>query len=202
MNIQPQFTFDPATHTYRLNGERVVGVTEALQRTKLIDYSGIPRDVLDRAAARGTAVHLMLEYYDRGTLDESCVPTELAGYLRAYQSFCEEAHFTPASVEGRRYHAVRRYAGTFDRTGYLDDKLLVLLDFKTGLVQDGHMLQLAGYVQMMPQPRRFRPMALKLSDNCDYRVHEIQPRQFIGPSAEFFSAVLVAQKQIAREARN
>jgi hypothetical protein len=44
-------------------------VTTVLKETNMIDMRHIPQDVLDLAAARGTAVHAALHYLDEGDLD-------------------------------------------------------------------------------------------------------------------------------------
>ena len=70
-------TFDEATYIYRIDGVIVPSVTQILR--PLYDFSAIPRDVLAKAAAFGTAVHTMclhelagvLEY---GDLDEGLLP--------------------------------------------------------------------------------------------------------------------------------
>lgn len=189
---------DPDTHTYYWNGQRVPGVTHSLQAAGLIDYSGIPQHVLDRAAERGRAVHRALEFLDAGTLDRTTVSDELEPYLQAYERFCADTGFFPVLSERSRYHQLRRYAGTFDRTGTIGDEL-ILLDFKTvAEVQEGHMMQLAGYLHFFPNPRRFRGIALQLRPTGQYRVHEMRLCDFDQYSAVFFAAITMAHARIAQ----
>lgn len=192
---------DAASHTYRFNGELVPGVTDSLKQAGLIDYSGIPQHVLDRAAERGKAVHLALEYLDRGTLDRDSVSDELLGYIEAYERFCIDSGFYVALSERSRFHAIRRYAGTFDRTGVIGHDDAVIVDFKTGEVQDGHFLQLAAYAHFFPHPRRFRLIALKLSANRQYRVYEAPASKFDVHSNVFFSTINAAHWRMAKGGR-
>jgi len=189
---------DADTHTYYYDGRRVPGVTTSLTAAGLIDYSGIPQHVLDRAAERGSAVHRALEFFDAGTLDRSTVSDELEPYLQAYERFRADTGFFPVLSERSRYHPLRRYAGTFDRTGTIGDEL-ILLDFKTVCeVQEGHMMQLAGYLHFFPSPRRFRPIALQLRPDAKYRVHEMRPCHFDQYSSVFFAAITMAHARIAQ----
>src|SRR4029077_16681761 len=163
--------FEAATHTYRLNGRIIPGVTSVLKNARILDYSFISSDVLEAASKRGTAVHLALQFLDEGTLDRSTVDPEHAGYIQAYERFFEESAFVPGNIEHRVFHGMHRYAGTLDRTGLLNDELTVL-DFKTGIVLPGHAMQLAAYTNCLPMPRRFRRIALGLRNDGSYRVHE------------------------------
>lgn len=185
-------TFDAATHTYYLDGAILPGVTSVLKNARLIDYSFIQQDVLQRAAHRGTAVHLALQYLDEGTLDRASIDPELSGYLDAYERFLEESRFQPAHIEHRVFHGVYRYAGTLDRTGLLNDTLTIL-DFKTGLVLPGHALQLAAYANCLVMPRRFRRIALQLNGDGSYRVHEFPIGQFQHDINLFLSALACQQ---------
>ena len=60
--------FDELSHTYILDGERVLtGVTSLMRKHGLSpDYSGIPEATLKKAAAEGTAIHKEIEDYDNG----------------------------------------------------------------------------------------------------------------------------------------
>lgn len=180
--------FDAATHTYRLDGEVIPGVTSVLKSVGLVDYSMIPQDVLQAASHRGTAVHRALEWLDRGELDRASIDPSLEGYVVAYERFLVESRFVPAHIEHRVFHGIRRYAGTLDRTGLLEDKMTVL-DFKTGLVLPGHALQLAAYTNCLVMPRRFRRIALQLCGDGAYRVHEF-PLATMSRDIDLFLAAL------------
>ncbi len=180
--------FDAATHTYRLDGELIPSVTTVLKSVGLVEYAMIPQEVLQAAAHRGTAVHTALEYLDREELDRSTVDPSIEGYVVAYERFVRDSNFIPLHIEHRVFHGNYRYAGTLDRTGYLGDSLTVL-DFKTGLVLPGHAIQLAAYANCLVMPRRFRRIALQLSGDGTYRVHEY-PLGTIQRDIDLFLAAL------------
>lgn len=61
--------FDELTHSYFLGDKMLIGVTSLMRKHGLSpDYSGIPEATLSKAAARGTAIHSLLEDYDNGAV--------------------------------------------------------------------------------------------------------------------------------------
>lgn len=59
--------FSDFTHTYLMGDKVLMGVTSLMKKHGLsADYDGIDQRTLDKAAARGTAVHKMLEDFDNG----------------------------------------------------------------------------------------------------------------------------------------
>jgi hypothetical protein len=72
--------FDELTHSYFCGDKMLIGVTSLMKKHGLsADYGGIPSDVLDKAAAKGSAIHELLEDYDNG---ETVVEDE---NLKAYK---------------------------------------------------------------------------------------------------------------------
>lgn len=63
-----EVAFNEWLHVYTASdGHTLIGVTELMKRHGLSpDYGGISKDVLDKAAARGTAIHQLLQDYDDG----------------------------------------------------------------------------------------------------------------------------------------
>lgn len=60
-------TFYEFSHSYVMGDKVLMGVTELMKKHGLsANYGGIDERTLDKAAARGTAVHKMLEDYDNG----------------------------------------------------------------------------------------------------------------------------------------
>jgi hypothetical protein len=200
-SVTADLEFEASTHTYRVAGQVIPGVTTILKDAGLIDYSMIPQEVLLVASQRGTAVHQALQYLDDGTLDESSVDLSIAGYIEAYKRFCDESGFVPGHIEHRVFHPAYRYAGTLDRTGvFRGSSAPVLLDFKTGIVLPGHRLQLAAYTHCMPAPRRFRRCALKLNADATYRLHEFPASEYQRDVEVFLSALACVQWRLQQSA--
>lgn len=139
--------FDEATHTYTMNGVRVPGVTTIL--SPLVDLSSIPARILKHAADRGTAVHYGTELYDEDNLDWDSLTPELLPYIEAWVDFRASTGFKPQRIEERIFHPGLFYAGTLDRTGYIDGELAVL-DIKTSKTLYPTVgMQLAAYAEAM-----------------------------------------------------
>jgi hypothetical protein len=187
--------FDRDEHRYWLepSGEPLPSVTQVLKESGLIDYSMIPQDVLNHAARRGTAVHRTLELLDVEMLERSHVDPEIEPYVAAYEAFVRDTGFTPARIECRMWHPVYRYAGTFDRDGVFGDGSLTILDFKSGLVMEAHALQLAAYAAFLPEPRKYRRIALGLGADGKYRVHEYPAKEFQSDLGVFLAALACAK---------
>lgn len=138
--------FNEERHEYSMDGRRIPSVTQLL--APLVDYSVVPKDVLERAQALGTAVHRMTELHDNDDLDEDSLSDELRPYLKGWIKFRAECQFEPVTVEHRMFHSLYRYAGTSDRTGVIKGRLAVV-DIKKMMVLGPHIgPQLAAYEKL------------------------------------------------------
>lgn len=82
-------TFDELTHSYICGDKLLIGVTSLMKKHGLSpDYGNIPEDVLMKAAAKGTAVHSLLEDYDNGKV----VKDDDEGNLKAYRELGLNIH--------------------------------------------------------------------------------------------------------------
>lgn len=121
-------TFEDDTHTYRLNGQVVPGVTSIL--APLTDYSRVPPHVLEAASNFGKAVHKACELDDLAELDEETLDPALVPYLDAWRKFSEDHRVAWQEIERPLANTALRYAGTPDRIGDVSGELAVV-DIKT-----------------------------------------------------------------------
>jgi hypothetical protein len=163
-----RLTFDPDTHRYSVGGKPIPSVTTVLRKAGLIDFSGIPLEVLNFARERGTRVHLATELDDRGELDLASVIPEELGYIDAYRRFKREAGFVATSIEQRVCSHRYWYAGTLDRIGNMRKKRS-LLDIKTGEPQRAVGPQTAAYKAALPENKMPR-FALYLQADGAYQL--------------------------------
>ncbi|TAM15932.1 MAG: hypothetical protein EPN65_16595 [Pandoraea sp.] len=140
------FTFDPKSHTYRIDGKEIPSVTSVL--SPMIDYSMVPRDTLERARRLGQAVHRMTELYDLDDLDMDDLADELKPYLTAWIKFRAETGFVPETIEKQMHHPSLRYAGTPDRSGLIKGRRAVIDIKKMATLGPVIGLQLAAYKEM------------------------------------------------------
>lgn len=131
-------TFTEETHTYEQDGEVIPSVTQVLELSGIVDVSGIPLVNLQKAADRGTNVHLACQYLDEDDLVLESIDPQVLGYVVAYQKFREEYNFRAVHIEHRMVGEVdgMRYGMTLDRIGVLDAPKVplegeILLDLKT-----------------------------------------------------------------------
>ena len=137
-------TFDPETHTYRMEGEIIPSVTQILKDVGLIDTTFFSPE----HAERGTRIHEATVFWDETGMDDDTLPEEWTGYLSAWKKFREETGFVPSHIE-QAFCSDQGYAGTVDRIGKTHKINPLLLDIKTGPSQPWHRLQLAAYALLV-----------------------------------------------------
>lgn len=171
-------TFDPASHTYRVNGDVVRSVTQHL--AALHSFAGVPLEVLEAAKERGTYVHDLTVAHDQGDLDEPEVHDQYRPYLAAWKSFVEATVPNWQDIETMGHSELHRYAGTWDRFGLLTwkgSRGLWVLDIKTS-EQDHPVwgLQTAAYRQLKAEQDRRLALArrgtVQLRPNGRWKLRE------------------------------
>lgn len=113
-----QLAFDEASHSYTLGGVKIPGVTSLLDL--LHSFAGVPRDILEAAKKRGSAVHLACEFHDLDELDEpglQQMSPHIWGYLQGWKKFLADHEPNWTAIEQPIAHQAMRYAGTPDRFG-------------------------------------------------------------------------------------
>lgn len=163
--------FDEATHTYRAFDKPQPSVTTILGL--IGEYKFINKDILDRAARFGTAVHRATHLMDENRLDVGTLAVALVPYLEGWKKFLSETGFQILDCECK-VASKKGYAGTLDRVGYLDNSLTVL-DIKSGsTVPKTTSLQLAAYgkaFEEMTGKRVKKRLCVKLKP-LDYSITE------------------------------
>lgn len=140
-------TFDEATHTYTLNGEKLPSVTRLLKDAGLVD----DRWFNEQGARRGSFAHSALEFYDHNDLDESTLDPRLLGFLEGWKKFKAESQIEILSIEERVCNEAYWYAGTLDRRVMMQGEEIII-DVKTGAPMAHHGCQLALYRMCFPRP--------------------------------------------------
>ncbi len=171
--------FEQEQHLYTLRGFRIPSVTQIMEPLSLMLYNGIPLDVLNEAADRGSRAHEQISNYVKYGVEEPDDDTE--PYFKAFKEF--EQAYKPAWVESeyRTYHKILRYAGTIDLIGYIepDDGTGVdVIDLKCTSVYHPVMLatQLAGYCEALKSHgiKVRRRYGLQLLKTQKYRFEQVE----------------------------
>ncbi len=146
-----QLLFFDEGHKYTLDGEELPSVSELSRFISREIYGDVGQFNLDRAADRGTAVHKATELLDKyGTVE---IDEDISPYLKAYIAFRKEHKCEWQKIEYATHHPENLYAGTLDRVGTVDGKLVVL-DIKTSstIQKPLYTAQLNLYRKMLPDP--------------------------------------------------
>jgi len=148
--LSDELEVDWVSHTYRGRfgaiWEIVPSVTQALEETFLVDWSGLDPLMLAYAQERGSAVHFATRLYDENDLDESSLDPVVAPYLESYRMLLDLGFAVdPTRIERPAVHPIWRFGGTPDRgMFYHGDN--VLIDLKaTYALAPVTGVQLAGY---------------------------------------------------------
>lgn len=108
----PELEFREKNHTYWLYGARIPGVSELMRPLSDSMYKGIDAEILDLAAARGSAVHEAIENFAKYGI-EDCEP-EHQGYFDGFLAWAKENGVEILASEIVVYNRIYRYAGTLD----------------------------------------------------------------------------------------
>lgn len=152
--------FDAEEHKYKWNGVRVPSVTQVLGAVGIPDLSAIPVETLETARIRGTRVHRLCEFYDKGELDETEMDDIGRGYLEQWKKV-RESMGTFHWIEHPLYSKKFGYAGTPDRVQVVEkSRTGMVLDIKTGYDALAAAPQLAGYGNLV-------------MENCEIKLRHI-----------------------------
>lgn len=153
----PIASYDPESHVYTQDGVQVPSVTAVLKLAGLSDYSDIPVNILEMAAARGTALHEATALLDQDNLDLDSVDPAIAGYLLSYQRWRESVEdWTILAIEQWEIAGGggRIYGRTIDRKFIEPGGRRWIVDIKTSSKKaNWWRIQLAAYADRTDQGR-------------------------------------------------
>jgi hypothetical protein len=167
---------DDGGHYYAVDGHRVPGVSEILSLNDVLLKNSFYEERRERAAIRGTSVHVACADLDRGEPDWWTEDPEIAGYVKAWQKFKKDFHVRITAIEVPMYHEIYRYCGTPDRFGFVTlrdgHEYDATLDIKCVSKIGPHTeLQLAGYNLFSDNHEDRIPVAVQLKPDGKYQGH-------------------------------
>ena len=118
--------FDELTHTYKVNGKELPSVTTITSILSSIEYKEIDKEILERAAKKGSAVHKAIEDYTNWNDYE--LEIEYEPYMQQYLKALEKEKFEPIKAEFKLTN--NEICGTLDNMSQLGDKRIII-DYKT-----------------------------------------------------------------------
>lgn len=160
--------FDEATHTYRLQGAPVPGVTSIL--APLVSFEGIPENLLEAKRRLGQDVHFACQLDDENDLDEDFLEVDVAGYLKGWRAFKRDTGAEVVLNEQRVADPVLQYAGTLDRVMRIHGAKW-LVDLKTCIATPMSVgPQTAAYMRALADTTVSHRGALRLRPDGTYRL--------------------------------
>jgi len=176
--------FDEASHTYRVDGRKVPGVTEVIRAFS----PGFQAS--DWHKQRGIACHAAIALSNLGKLDWKSVDPAIAGRVRAWEKFRRDFGGTVIAVEKKLAHDMYLYAGTLDAAIERKDGIVVV-DAKS-TVEDFVVWQLAAYAMLFTAKTKRsvrRVGAVRLADDEKYQCTWFDEREIAKAARQFLGMV-------------
>jgi len=145
---------DRSTHTYTDNGIVLPSVTQCLKAAGFFNYGQVNKEILERAAKFGSAVHKACALEDRNNLGECDVA--LLPYLDGWRNFKQLCGLDFIHIEKSLSSKMYGFAGTPDRLFSKDHKVGYVVDIKTGQYENWHSVQCVGYELLFRECRKFK----------------------------------------------
>lgn len=114
-------------------------------------YNYVPKDILEKAAAKGTSVHALCAGIAGGSwIPDAMIQDELRGYVVSFNKWAEAQVKEFRIIEKRYYDEALGYSGQVDFVVIGTDGDLYLVDLKTGSTpQKTHPIQMAAYQNLL-----------------------------------------------------
>ena len=120
-------------------------VTQILAEAGITNYDGIAPDILEAAAAFGTAVHLATALYDQGILAKKILAPELKPYLNGWIQYRKDTGLIILEVEPEIFSKKYGTIGHPDRIVMLRERKTVIELKSTAVLMSSTAIQTAGY---------------------------------------------------------
>lgn len=167
--------FNEEKHEYKINGVLYPSVTEICNPISFEKLDCLAKSVLDRARARGTAVHEYIENYIYTNEFDYCeIPNEYLPYCYGFENWWKTYKPKPLYSELILGNSDLGYCGTCDFVCKIDNEIC-LVDFKATSIIDYKSLsvQLEGYRQLLGKkgifPKRFYVLHLKKDQKWTFK---------------------------------
>lgn len=114
-------------------------------------YDGVPKDILENAASRGTTVHSYCAAIAKGAwVPDSMMQEDYIGYVDSFRKWSEAQVSKFITVEKRYIDDEEEFSGQVDFVVLGNDEKLYLVDLKTCVKpQKTHGVQMAAYDHLL-----------------------------------------------------
>jgi hypothetical protein len=146
------FTFDEASHVYRVGSTIVPGCTRVIDHAGLTSFENVRDDVLERRGRLGKIVHRSCHFLDQRDLDWLTVAEDAKGYVESWAILCEDMKVEWALIEHQCIGEIdgMKFGMQIDRQGLVGGEDAIV-DLKISRqAESWHGVQLAGYAIGLP----------------------------------------------------
>jgi len=174
-----------------LAANNIPRVTEILR--PFTSFDQVPKDILERASARGTSVHALCAGIAKGNwIPDGMIGEDLLGYVNSFRKW-QEAQVKEFTIIEKRYTDwEKRYTGQLDFVVKCTDDKYYLVDLKTSSrPQKTYPVQMAAYEALLAQNGIQIEGAMLVYLNKDGEFPDID---LIGDMKEEFDVFLCAVK--------
>lgn len=189
-----EVTFNQKHHLYfNTDGLIIPGVSTLVELATGYAYDGVPRYILERAAAHGTAVHEAIEKWEEGAAEE-WLPLMVENALDRYKKYKD---FEIVKME-QMVHYEERFAGRFDILAQGENGL-ELIDIKTTAKLDQVRLswQLSFYKLALGEDVKLKCMWLPRNEEGGvYEVEEIPKEDLLGVLKQYEDLQRAAEGEV------
>jgi len=172
-----EVTYDPESGRPFRNGKRVLGLTDVLKLSGLMDGQSWGTD-LD--LWMGQCRHKAVELWVRGTLDLDLLDPEIRPSLEAFLEFQKQTGFVPSQSEFKVFNPLYHVATRIDLLGKFPDGIEAIIELKSGTLAkttaiqtSGQDILLGGFVRKrfgLSIPSTGKPKIMPYTNRDDYIV--------------------------------
>ena len=147
-----------------------------------------PKDILDRAAERGTTVHAICAAIAKGSwITEGMIQEDLRGYVESFRKFAKEHVYDYEVIEQRYHEDDLKYSGQVDLVIETSSGNFKLVDLKTtSTMPKTHLVQMAAYEHLLSEHEIYVESAMLVYLNKNGDFPKIIERENLLPELDIF----------------
>lgn len=158
IGTSPLYTFDAHLHEYRIDGVRVPGISELLDKGGLVNGQAY---FTEESRRRGTIVHDLTKDFDLGVdLGDELKRSPYRGFCLGYMAAVAALQPEWEEIEVFDIHPVLRFGGRKDRFGSVFVKPTVA-EIKSAAKARHHQIQTALQALLVAHRRQMKPTAVQ-----------------------------------------
>lgn len=177
-------------------------VTEILKC--FTSYSAVPKDILDKAASRGTSVHALCAGIAKGNwIPDSMIDDELIGYVNSFKKWSKAQVKQFTIIEKRYSDEILGFAGQLDYVVIGTNDELYLVDLKTSSKpQKTYPVQMAAYDRLLKNNHLHVKGAIIVYLNKDGEFPEVDLIEDLTKEFSIFMSALDCYKYFNKRKKN